>query len=398
MVKRLLVQEPSFLDSLKLYIGFTERSSEVLRSIHPIVWPHASAIVDDFYATIEAHPGARAVITGGAAQIQRLKQTLIRWLGEVMLGPHDEAYFLRRARIGRVHVRIDLPQAYMLTAMDRIRTKVAEVLERELAQDPERRREALVALHQILDVELAIMLETYREDLLRKNRTAERLSTIGQFAAGIGHELRNPLGVVESSAFLLRQHLQQMSLTDPKLLRHLDKITAEVQRSNKTINDLLELARHRPPKRRRVAVTTLVSTALAGAPLPADMAVVIDAPDGISADVDPDQVARLLINLFVNAHQAMGGRGRIHVQADRGERETHLRVWDEGPGVPVDVQHRIFEALFTTKAKGTGLGLALCRQIAEAHGGTIALEPTDRGACFLITLPDEADGLAGDPP
>ena len=246
-----------------------------------------------------------------------------------------------------------------------------------------------------MDIELAIMLETYREDLMAKNRTAERLATIGQFAAGIGHELRNPLGVVESSVFLVRQHLPAEVTQDPKVGRHLEKITAEVKRANRTINDLLELARNRPPRRRPSPLATLVQSAVAAAHLPPSVEVQVQAAPEGSALVDPDQIARVLTNLLINASQAMDGKGTIWVEAERAANETRIRVRDNGPGVPEEIRYRIFEALFTTKAKGSGLGLALCRRIAEAHGGTIVLERpgadpavTAGGASFLFTVPD----------
>jgi signal transduction histidine kinase len=384
------VESLTFLESLKAYVAFDDQSSAALREAHPIVAPHFEHIVDDFYDTIEAHPDARAAIAGGAEQIQRLKGSLLRWIDELFSGPHDEGYFERRARIGRVHVRINLPQRYMLTAMDRIRLQSLQVLRDAPGLDRAATSRMITALHQILDIELAIMLETYREDLLAKNRTAERLATIGQLAAGIGHELRNPLGVVESSAYLLTRRLEQLQIADASLSRHLEKITTEVHRSNKTIDDLLELARSKPLKRRAVDAREFLERAVPAAHLPAEVDVQLQAPAGVPLDADPDQLARVVTNLLINAAQAMNGRGRVWIGARREGRQTFLSVRDEGPGIPAETRERIFEALFTTKAKGNGLGLALCRRIAEAHGGTVTLEASDGGAAFQIAIPDQA--------
>jgi signal transduction histidine kinase len=384
----------SFFDSLKLYVGFTDDSSKALRELHPRATPHFEQIVDDFYAAIEAHPGARAAITGGAAQIARLKQTLIAWIDRLLLGPHDEDYFERRARIGRVHVRIALPQQYMFTAIDRIRLRLLEVVASAYAGDARSLRRIETAINQIMDLELAIMLETYREDLETKNRKAERLATIGQFAASIGHELRNPLGVIESSLYLVRQHLGSEAASEPKVAKHLERIGAEVKRASQTINDLLDLARNRPLRRVRTPLRPLVDSAVEAALLPAAVSVESVIPDGLSAEIDPDQMRQVLVNLIANASQAMRGRGRVEVEASAAlGGVVQLRVRDDGPGVPEDVRPRIFEALFTTKAKGSGLGLALCRRIMDAHGATIVLEPADAarpGASFLLELPPAA--------
>jgi len=376
----------TFFDSLKQYVGFDQASSAALREFHPIAQPAFVAIVDDFYAAIEAHPEARAAITGGAAQIERLKQTLIRWLDVLLLGPHDEAYYQLRARIGRMHVRISLPQAFMFTALNRIRVHLLDVM-RDRLDDPAATKRIATALHQILDLELAIMLETYREDLLIKNRNAERLATIGQFAASIGHELRNPLAVMESSLFLLRQHLGAEAAATPNIGKHIDRIAGEISRANKTIHDLLDLARDRPPRRQRTQVRKLVETARDAALLPATVAVDMTLPADLTIDVDPGQMQQVLVNLFTNAAQAMPAGGHITVTGEATDAGgARLRVRDDGPGIAVEARYRIFEALFTTKAKGSGLGLALCRRIVEAHGGTIDLEPSDTGASFAITL------------
>ena len=386
------METSSFRENLTKYVAFDDRASAALRAAHPLVAPHFAAIIDDFYATIEAHPDARAAITGGAAQIARLKQSLLKWIDELFRGPHDQGYFERRARIGRVHVRINLPQMYMLTAMDRIRLRSVDVLREAPAVDAEAQRQMLTALHQILDIELAIMLETYRDDLLAKNRTAERLATIGQFAAGIGHELRNPLGVVESSAYLIGQRLKVLEIDDASVNRHMEKITTEVRRSARTISDLLELARSKPPQRRPVDVASFVAQAVPAAHLPVAVQVNVEVPAGLTVDADADQLARIVTNLLINASQAMGGTGRIWIDASRSGAVTYLRVSDDGPGVPAHLREQVFEALFTTKAKGSGLGLALCRRIAEAHGGTVTLDSSERGAVFRISIPDAPSG------
>jgi two-component system sensor histidine kinase HydH len=383
------VQNLSFLQNVKAYVGFDDAASAALRDAHPIVAPMFGAIIDDFYETIETHPGARAAITGGSPQIQRLKGSLLLWIDEIFRGPHDEAYFERRARIGRMHVQINLPQMYMFTAMDRIRVQSLDVLRAATNLDSAVSHGMITALHKILDIELAIMLETYREDLLAKNRTTERLATIGQFAAGIGHELRNPLGVVESSAFLVSRRLEQLQISDPSITKHMEKIAAEVQRSNKTINDLLELARSKPLKRRLIEAGAFIAQAIGAANLPVAVDVDVSVPPGTMLDIDPDQLARVVTNLLINASQAMGGSGHIWIEARRDGTRSSVIVRDDGPGIPAELRGRIFEALFTTNAKGNGLGLALCRRIAEAHSGTVTIEPSARGAAFKIAIPDD---------
>jgi two-component system sensor histidine kinase HydH len=379
-------------DSLKEYVGFTDETSAALRRLHPLVQPHFGAIVEDFYRAIESHEGARAAITGGAAQIARLKQTLTRWLDTLLLGPHDHNYHDMRARIGRVHVRIDLPQAFMFTAMNRIRLRMTEIIVEHGAADAGR---SIAAVSQILDLELAIMLETYREDLTAKTLGNARLATVGHFAASVGHELRNPLAVIESSLFLLRQHLGDEVTVRAPVAKHLNRIEHEVTRANKTIYDLLDLARNRPPQRTPTNVRALIDSAEADTPLPDEVHVQSPGvPVDLTIDVDPDQFRRVFVNLFINAAQAMAGQGTIEVMADSPSTTTLIRVKDDGPGVDAAARDRVFEALFTTKANGTGLGLALCRRILDAHGGTIELEPSDAGASFLITLPRQVASLA----
>jgi signal transduction histidine kinase len=374
------------------YVGFTPASSAALREFHPVVQQHFEHIIDDFYATIEAHPRASKVIIGGKPQVARLKKTLVRWLDSVLLGPHDAAFVESHSRIGHVHVRIDLPQDLMFTAMNRIRQRVVEVADTELADDPGRRRAVTGALDKILDLELAIMLDSYRDNLEGRMRASERLATIGQLAASIGHELRNPLGIIESSLFLVRHRLERAGVDDAGVDKHLDKIGLQVKICGKTITDLLELARSRPPRRQSIDVALLVEYAAESAAMGDGVRVEREIPDGIRLDADPDQMRQVLSNLLGNASQAMGGQGRIWISAERREGGVALRVRDEGPGVPPEHRDQIFDALYTTKPKGTGLGLALCRRILEAHKGELSLEAHTGGAVFRVWIPDFAVG------
>ena len=379
--------DPDSFDSLKEYVGFTDASAAALRGLHPLAQPQFPEIVDDFYAAITAHPDARATITGGEAQIARLKATLTAWLDSLLLGPHDEAYRQTRARIGRVHVVIGLPQAYMFTAMNRIRVQLGAVVRRALRDRPEELARSEDALNQILDLELAIMLETYSQELTTKSEQAERLAALGEFASGIGHELRGPIAVIESSLYLLRQHIGPEASAAPPVAKHLDRISDQLRRSRRTIDDLLELTRNRPLLVQRAPVRAVVEAALELAALPSTVTVDISVPPDLRADFDWDQMQHALVALFNNANQAMNGAGHLAVQAEVDDAGLRLRVCDDGPGVPVALHGRIFDALFTTKAKGSGLGLALCRRILDAHRGRIEVEPSDRGARFALWIP-----------
>jgi two-component system sensor histidine kinase HydH len=221
-----------------------------------------------------------------------------------------------------------------------------------------------------------------------QNGGAEPLATDGRLAASIGHELRNPLAVMESSLFLLRQQLGPQVADQPGVAKHLARIGHEIARANKTIDDLLDLARHRPPRRSPTRLFALIESAQAATLLPEGVRVKAGGvPATLTIDVDPDQFRQVFVNLFTNAAQAMAGQGTIHLMADAPPTGTRIRVQDEGPGIAADLRARLFEVSFTTKAKWTGLGLPLCRRIVEAHGGTIELETGDAGATFLMTLP-----------
>jgi signal transduction histidine kinase len=309
-------------------------------------------------------------------------------MDELLKGPWDEAYYERRARIGRKHVRISLPQHYMFGAMDVIRQELVGVAETSYAQAEEKRR-ALNALEKILDLELAIMLHTYREDLLTQQAKHERLATFGQLVGSIGHELRNPLGVIESSLYILQGRIG----TDERAKKHINRIGEQLQIANRIVSDLLDMIRDRPLARERVRLSSLVESVVSVVRRPAGVQITTD---GIAElpeiDADASKLRQALLNLVENAVHAVGTDGDVRIAGQARDRMLALAVEDNGPGLDPSIKGRLFEPLMTTKTKGIGLGLPLVKRIVEHHGGTVAYEPrVGGGARFVIRLPIGAD-------
>jgi signal transduction histidine kinase len=374
----------SLLDELKRYVGFGSDDEAALRELFVAATPDFQEIAASFYDRILAHAEARRALSGGESRVGQLKVTLVRWMGEALGGPWDEAWWEAHSRIGRVHVRIDLPQHYMFGAMNVIREELGKVVNRTWAGSPARREQVQAALGKVLDLELAIMLHTFREDLLSRASRSERLATFGQLVGSIGHELRNPLGVIESSLFLIRGRVGD----DERVKKHLERIGDQVRLSSEIISGLLDMVRDRPLPRERVPLAALVSGAVESLQRPAEVGLSVGALEGLEVGGDASQLRQAIVNLVLNAFEASAPRGEVRVQARREGATVVIDVEDTGPGVAESVRGRLFEPLITTKDHGSGLGLALAKRVAERHGGSIGHEPRPGGgARFTLRLP-----------
>ena len=214
----------------------------------------------------------------------------------------------------------------------------------------------------------------------------QRIAALGQFVASIGHELRNPLNTIETSAYLLAQRLAGPD-ADPAVAKHLEKIRAHVQVASKIVGSVLSLARNRPPKCVDVHLRSFLEAIISEFQQTDGVRFFIEVSAQLSVWADSEQLRMILSNLLSNALDALAGRGTIRVSASERDGGVSIAVSDDGPGVPAQERSRVFEALHTTKDGGHGLGLALSRRIAEAHGGTLRLEDTDAGASFRLWLP-----------
>jgi len=234
-------------------------------------------------------------------------------------------------------------------------------------------------------------LRSAQESLARR----EKLALIGHLASGVGHEIRNPLGVMANAVYYLETVQADAS---PQVLQYLGILRQQIQLCAKIVNDLLDLSRATPVNRERVGVGRLLDNvderlrkAEPGA------AFVADIPHDLPAVVvDPVHAGQVLDNLLRNALQAMNGSpGTVRVRARAtGDGFVCVEVSDSGPGIPKEHFSKVFEPLFTTKARGIGLGLALSKSLAQANGGDLALvSAPDQSATFAFTLP-VAEGSA----
>lgn len=261
-----------------------------------------------------------------------------------------------------------------------------------------------------LNVELGqkiVQLQEAQEDLVRK----EKLSILGQLSGSVGHELRNPLGVMSNAVYFLKMVLAG---SDKTVQEYLDIIKKEIDNSLRIITDLLDFARTRPPQRQSISAEELIRQTLESCRMPENVSVMLDISAALpNLRVDPPQIGQVLTNLIDNALQAMPDGGVVQIAARQilhddvrtmnydpkpksqnskfsGE-FIEISVTDSGEGITPENMPQLFQPLFSTKIKGIGLGLVVCKNLIEANGGRIkvASEPGKR-TTFTAVLPVES--------
>ena len=238
------------------------------------------------------------------------------------------------------------------------------------------------SLHQAF-TQMATDLAESEQQLTR----AAKLAVVGEMAAAMSHEVRTPLGIMRSSADVLLRE-PQLSEDGREVLGF---IISETERLNKLVSALIDTARPRPPNKTPLDLQAHLQHVVAMLQKQAQakqIQLILHATQTVVVDADQDQMTQVLVNLLMNAIQILPEGGQVALQLEADDSHAHMTVADNGPGVPPAQQDHLFEAFFTQRAGGVGLGLAVVKQIIEAHNGTISYSTSPwQGAQFNLSLP-----------
>jgi two-component system, sporulation sensor kinase A len=212
------------------------------------------------------------------------------------------------------------------------------------------------------------------------------LARLGQMAAVVAHEVKNPLAGIKGAIQVLMSR-RPPGDTETTVMRD---IVTRIDALDDLIQDLMMYARPRPPRLSPVNLRQLIDeavTMLRRDPMAAALAIHIDGDAG-EVVVDPDLIRATILNLLLNAAQAMNGKGNVHMAVTARDGNWRIEVQDSGPGIPIDIRDQVLEPFFTTKARGGGLGLPIAKRVAELHGGTLAIAfPPAGGTLVSVQAP-----------
>ena len=383
---------------------------------------HATA-KERFRRVVESAPfGIIMVNQGGSIQLVNAQaEQLFGYTREELLGQPVELLVPEDARSKHPADRLLFQTSPRVKPMGarpglRARRKDGVELPVEISLVPLSMHDAPVVLATIVDIserkKAEEALRTAQVELLEQQRREKehveaelaktkdalvrqtRLATVGELAAGIAHDLRNPLGAIRNACHLLKRRIAS---EDRKGAEYVRIVEEEVTASDRIITNLLEIARGRLPSKVSVSLGSVIDKAFQQTSPPSTIRqYLFFEPDPFMVWGDPTQLQQVFHNLILNAAQALGAGGEIRITARHAGEHDEILVADDGPGIPSAQQAQVFEPLFTTKADGTGLGLTICRQLIDRHGGSIELLANGKpGATFVIRLPQRPQAEDG---
>jgi PAS domain S-box-containing protein len=519
----------ALMAELRSFVGLTDIDADLLARFRSSAKPRFPAIADEFYAVIRMHPGALAVLQD-EAQARRLYASLLVWLGELLSGPYDEGYVERHARIGHVHVRVGLELRYTVAAMSRVCVSLQQTASNALADNPAASAATRLAITRICNLDLAIMLESYKDDLVgraqqasasehdtirsqlderkrlledvqqaasvvllgldagghvvianpkteqltgyarnemahldifellfgaraapmraslmaaaqgepveleaetltrsgkmrtvlwraaahrasevdaptvvvvgvdvtkereieRRTRHNERLAATGALAAGLAHEIRNPLNGASLHLSVIERGLARYPDVPAPVREATEVLRNEIRRLGGLVTDFLEVAR---PKSLVLADCDLnalvqsVRTLLAPEAESRRISLAVEvSPFPVVMRLDIARTKQVVVNLVRNAFDAVKEGGTVIIRVRRLPEHVELDVADDGAGIS-DPNAPIFDAFYTTKDAGTGLGLSVVQRIVTDHDGDVSFSSQPGATVFTVRLP-----------
>lgn len=371
------------LETVKSCLHIELVDEDRIRSLGKLVYPFLDEIVDAFFRELVRHGGAAAGTPSGRAQLARQRKALASWLRSLFGRSSGDAYMERRLAIGSSRALAAIPHHFKVIGIHEVWREVERHVRDSDLPDA---AEVLQSFHKRLTLDLAMMMEShqeqYEQSVQKKEREAveekltraEHLAEIGQLAASLAHEIKNPLAGISGAIQIMRDTMAEQDPHRGVVL----EILGQIKRLDVTVKDLLHYAR---PLRVRIAGFFLdeavahVLKLMKEEPALRNVLIAFESSEkDIEVCADQAQIELLLINLLLNAGHACEDGGGIMLFLETDESNVELRVKDDGIGMSDQLQREAFEPFFTTKAKGTGLGLPICKRIAEEHGGSILLE------------------------
>ena len=258
-----------------------------------------------------------------------------------------------------------------------LQATVRDITERKQAE------EEIRMLNKSLEEKVRLLVEA-QEELVRK----EKLSILGQVAGSVGHELRNPLGVMNNAVYFLQTVLSDADQTTKE---YLGIIKDEIATADRIVGDLLDSVRTKPPQFQTISVTDLIEQTLNKLTVPETVTITRDIPAELPpVKVDPMQMQQVFRNLITNGIEAMAEGGPLEISAkqDGKAKNVVVSIRDTGTGITPENMARLFQPLFTTKSRGIGLGLVVVKNLAQANGGKVEVQSeVGKGTTFTVTLP-----------
>ncbi len=384
---------------LQRYVRWNQADGAIVRQAYEIIVPAIPSLIDDFYAEIQRHNNTSAVITGGPSQIERLKQTLRRWLDGLFCGKYDEEYVRTRWHVGRRHVEIGLEQAYVTAALSRLRSGIIDHLRRSWTGSNAILIQIDQALNKLLDLDVAIIEMAYQQHFIWKlqehtrqqSQQTERLAAIGQMVTGLAHESRN---LLQRSHACLEALLLDIG-DRPDALKQAGRIQIALDQLHRLYEEVRNYAAPIKLELGDVDLLKLIQQSwqhLESKWVNRETHFEIRCAHNnpCRSRADSHRLDQVFTNLFQNAIDASGNAPRIicKIAPLADDRFWKISIADNGPGIATDISTRVFEPFFTTKSHGTGLGMAITRRIVEAHGGSISVGKSEMGGAeIFVVLP-----------